>query len=250
MSSGDSNWPRMNYSKQYDLASVEFAHTVGRKYRPHATRCKNYLPCLSGFPQILIPAQCFAKVSVEDSRIQIRGVHMGPWQNDRNASLGFQLPTNVSPEVCFFPNILVRSWSLRKEVMATPLPQPWRPVAKWLYAIDTCAWHFCSLADEATKRPNIRHRGIGYLDYIDVSQRCHYESGSHDESVWIMITYIRVYNDGLYVWILVLFHLSHFERDLAVGRVKLWRVAFGARQGKQDWLWRVCLPKQQAAFSI
>ena len=28
--------------------------------------------------------------------------------------------------------------------------------------------------------------------------------------------------------------MSHFERDLAVGRVKLGRVAFGARQGKQD----------------
>ena len=84
MSSGDSNWPRMNYSKQYDLARVEFAHTVGRKYRRHATRCKNYLPCLSGFPKILIPAQCFAKVAVEDSRLQICGVHdkmieMHPW---------------------------------------------------------------------------------------------------------------------------------------------------------------------------
>ena len=53
-------------------------------------RCKNYLPCLSGFPKILIPAQCFAKVAVEDSRLQICGVH------DKmigNASLGFQLPT-------------------------------------------------------------------------------------------------------------------------------------------------------------
>ncbi len=62
-------------------------------------------------------------------------------------------------------------------------------------------WHLCltRLQFGGCSYQATQTSGKRYMDWIHVSQRYHYESGSHDESEWIMIKYIRVYSNGLYV---------------------------------------------------